>query len=289
MQHARCAIDGLVWEAGSFADLPASELDAKRRSLSCVQCDEFAWFRKESTHGHPAHFCAHHQDDCDLKVNYVVVDDRLGEAQSAEEEVDAGDDIVVRLDQERGSAVDVSEVQAPPLPGTGGGGRTFAIPGQGRESAQHFTLRRILLRLIQSPDFRASRRQLALYRDETTTLVRGEVRDVVAAFDEVNPAHNGLTQLFWGPIATAGRTADGKVWLNSSDRYQGVSVAVFQDIVEEFLNTFNIANLDDLEGAHVLVAAKCYVANTGKIILYCSSPKNIVVRRYRDARLQAEL
>ncbi|MCH7343343.1 hypothetical protein LZ017_08115 [Pelomonas sp. CA6] len=218
-----------------------------------------------------------------------MVDDRRGEPSSAEEEVEAGDDIVVRLDQERGTAVDVTEVQTPPMPGAGGGGRTFAIPGQGRESAQHFTLRRILLRLIQSPDFRTSRRRIALYRDEKSTLVRGEARDVVAAFDEVRPAHNGETQLFWGPIATAGRTADGKVWLNSSDRYQGVSVAIFQDIAEEFLSTFNIEDLDDLEGAHVLVAAKCYVAPTGKIILYCSSPKNIVVRRYRDARLQAEL
>lgn len=289
MQHARCAVDGEVWEAEKFAVLPAADLDAKRRSLSCVQCDEFAWFRKESTHGHPAHFCAHHKDDCDLKVNYVVVDDRRGEPTSAEEEVAAGDDIVVRLDQERGTEVDVAEVQAPPLPGAGGGGRTFAIPGQARESAQHFTLRRILLRLIQSPDFRTSRRQIALYKDEKSTLVRGEVRHVVAAFDEVQPIHNGGNQLFWGPIASAGRTADGKIWLNSSARYQGVSVAIFQDIAEEFLSAFNIADLDDLAGAHILVAATCYVATTGKIVLYCASPKNIVVRRYRDARLQAEL
>lgn len=289
MQHARCAVDGEVWEAERFAVLPAAELDAKRRSLSCVQCDEVAWFRKESTHGHPAHFCAHHKDDCDLKVNYVVVDDRRGEPTSAEEEVAAGDDIVVRLDQERGTEVDVAEVQAPPSPGAGGGGRTFAIPGQARESAQHFTLRRILLRLIQSPDFRTSRRQIALYKDEKSTLVRGEVRHVVAAFDEVQPAHNGGSQLFWGPIASAGRTADGKIWLNSSARYQGVSVAIFQDIAEEFLSAFNIADLDDLAGAHILVAATCYVATTGKIVLYCASPKNIVVRRYRDARLQAEL
>lgn len=290
MQYARCTDDGQVWEASRFAALPILELELKRRNLICVQCGEFAWFRKESTHGHPAHFCAHHRDDCDLRVEYVVVDEPRNDATIAEGEVAAGDAIIVRLDQERGGQVDVTEVQPPLTPGQGEGGRTFVVRGAGRESLQHFTLRRILLRLVQSPDFRTSDRQIVFYRNEEEVLIRGSVRDIVTSFADITrERHNDRVMLFWGPIASAGRTPDGKLWLNSSDRYQGASVAIFQDIVEEFLTIFGIGDLDDLAGAHVLVAGKCYFAATGKPVIWCGSPKYIVVRRYRDERLQAEL
>ena len=166
MQYARCADDGKVWEAASFAALPAHELDAKRRNLICVECEEFAWFRKESTHGHPAHFCAHHREDCNLRVEYVVVDEQRDDGTVAEGQVEGGDTILVRLDQERGGEVDVTEVQTPPFPGQGEGGRRFIVQGNERESLQHFTLRRILLRLVQSPDFCNSNRLIVLYKNE---------------------------------------------------------------------------------------------------------------------------
>lgn len=289
MQYARCTDDGRVWEASRFAALSTDVLEAKRRNLICVQCNEFAWFRKESSHGHPAHFCAHHRDDCDLRVEYVVVDDQRNDTTLAEGEVAAGDTIIVRLDQERGGQVDVTEVQRPPTPGQGEGGRTFVLRGTGRESEQHFTLRRILLRLVQSPEFRNSNRLIVFYRNEEEVFVRGPVRDVVASFADITRQHNDRQMLYWGPIASAGKTPDGKLWLNSSDRYQGVSVAIFPDIVEEFLTVFGINDLDELAGAHVLVAGKCYFAGTGKPIIWCGSQKYIVVRRYRDGRLQAEL
>lgn len=290
MQYARCTTDNEVWEASRFAALPHSELEGKRRNLICEQCNEFAWFRRDSAHGHPAHFCAHHKDDCSLKVNYVLVDDQRNDATLTEGEVAAGDDIIVRLDKEDGGAVDVAEVMQPPEPGNGAGGRTFVLAGDGRESAQHFTMRRILLRLVQSPDFRKSARNIVLFRKENDVLVSGCVRDVVTSFADIDSEHhNDRTMLFWGPIASAGRTPDGKLWLNSSDRNKGASIAIFDDIVDEFLGLFGVEDMDDLAGAHVLVAAKCYIAGTGKPVLWCGSPRFIVVRRYRDERLQAQL
>lgn len=290
MQYARCTDDTQVWEAARFAALPTHTLEAKRKNLVCVECGEFAWFRKESSHGHPAHFCAHHSEDCNLRVEYVVVDDQRNDATLVEGEVAAGDAIIVRLDQERGSQVDITGVQRPPTPGQGEGGRSFILRGAGRESAQHFTLRRILLRLVQSPDFRTSNRQIVFYKNEEEILIRGPVKDVVTNFADITrDQHNDRLMLFWGPIASAGKTQDGRLWLNSSDRYQGASIAIFQDILEEFLAIFDIDDLDELAGAHVLVAGKCHFAGTGKPIIWCGSPKYIVVRRYRDERLQARL
>ncbi|MBR8071390.1 hypothetical protein KDW23_19225 [Burkholderia cenocepacia] len=289
MQYARAG-NGKVWEAAEFAALPAQQLDDERRNLICVECGEFAWFRKPSTHGHPAHFCAHHTPQCNLRVEYVIVGEPRNEASVAEGQVTSGDLIVVDLGQEIGGNVDVTPVQPPPTGDGEGGGRTYLLRGADRQASQHFTLRRILLRLVQSPDFRHSDRQIRLNKADGEVLIQGAVRDIVASFDEIRAEkHNDALALYWGPISTTGRTPDGKLWLNSSDRYSGASVVVFEDIVEDFLQAFDITDLDDLAGAHVLVAGRCTVREGGRPFIWCSSPKYIIVRRYRDERLQAQL
>ncbi|MBN3813356.1 hypothetical protein [Paraburkholderia sp. Ac-20347] len=288
MQYARGG-DGTVWEAAKFSALPGDRLEEERRNLVCVECGEFAWFRKQSTHGHPAHFCAHHTAQCNLRVEYVVVGEARNEATVAEAQVASGDLIVVDLDQESGGNIDVTPVQPPPTGDGEGGGRTYVLRGPNRQSAQHFTLRRILLRLVQSPEFRNSDRQIHLHKSDGEVLVGGPVRQIVTSFDEIRAErHNDVLALYWGPIASVGRTTDGKLWLNSSDRYSGASVVIFEDIVDDFLQTFGITDLDDLAGAHVLVAGRCTV-RAGRPFIWCSSPKYIIVRRYRDERLQVQL
>lgn len=283
MQYANCKSDGKVWEATNFSQLPLAELEAKRRSLECVECKQFAWFRKESTHGHPAHFCAHHADNCTLRVEYIVVDNERGDATQDESQVDAGDAIIVRLDREQGQEVDVREVQPAGDPGGTTGGKRFIVGPASRESAQHFTLRRILYRLVQSPNFRESQSQIALYRNENEILIAGPVASVVFNFaDILRERHHDQLMLYWGPIASAGRTKDGKIWLNSSPENKSASIAIFEDIAQEFLDTFQIDDLEDLAGAHVLVAARCVVAESGKPVIWCGSEKTIVIRRYRE-------
>jgi len=288
MQYAMGA-NGHVWEASAFSVLPQSQIDVEKLSLVCVECNEFAWFRKPSRHGHPAHFCAHHDVRCSLRVEYVVVGDPRSEPTIAEGQVTSGDAIIVDLGQEVGGAVDVATVQPAPDGGGEGGGRTFIVRGAHRESAQHFTLRRILLRLVQSPEFRSSATNIRLNSADGQTIVDGRVCDIVARFDEIPPDRRpDLLGMFWGPIASVGKTSDGKLWLNSSDRYSGASVVIFDDIVDEFLKIFDIEDIADLEGAHVLVVGRCTVRD-GRPFIWCSSPKYIIVRRYRDERLQAQL
>lgn len=290
MQHAKCLDDGKIWEALDFSVLPPLELELKRKNLECVQCGEFAWFRKESAHGHPAHFCAHHKEDCDLRVEYIVVDDPRNEATLVEGEVAAGDSIIVRLDQEKGNKFEVMEVQPPPTPGHGEGGRAFIIQGKEKESFQHFTLRKILLRLVQSKNFRTSNTQILLLKNENEPLIQGSISEKVTNFSDISPEkHDNQVMLFWGPIASAKTTIDGKLWLNSSNRYQGSSVAIFNNIVKEFLEIFDISDLDELAGAHVLVAGRCTFSAAGKPVIWCASPKYIVIRRYKDEKLKAHL
>ncbi|MFZ6864686.1 hypothetical protein ACO0K7_18845 [Undibacterium sp. Ji67W] len=288
MQFARTLSDGKTWEAFTFSKLPTSDLEEKRKNLACAECGEFAWFRKESLHGHPAHFCAHHKDDCSLKVNYVVIDDPRNEGTNFLDQITAGNNIVIDLDKEKGGEVDVSNVQPHPT-GTGEGGGTRFVSGRNfGESAQHFTLRRILHRLVQSPAFRLAEDQIIFKKNEDDILLSGKVKDVVVEFSDINKnLHHEQLLLYWGPIASAGYTADGRLWLNSSANRQSASIMIFTDILTDFLSLFKITDAtEDLLGAHVLILGRCYYsAGSNKPVIRCTHPKYILVRRYRDDRL----
>lgn len=289
MQYAKCTIDNEVWEASKFSQLDEATLENKRRSLICVECKEFAWFRKESTHGHPAHFCAHHDEGCALKVDYIVSDEQRDPSTVDEEQVSSGDTIIVRLDEEQGGSIEVQEVQRPPKDDQGEGGRAYIVRGGNRESLQQFTLRRILLRLVQSPEFRTSNRKIVFYKNADEVMIQGDVKNIVVSFDDINKeSHHEQTMFYWGPIASAGKTEDGKIWLNSSRAYHSASISIFSDISEEFLKLFQVSDLEDLAGAYVLVAGKCYFTGQGegKPVIWCGTPKYIFVRKYRAEHLQ---
>lgn len=288
MQYASCTLDGVVWEASRFSLLIGNDLEAKRNNLNCVECGALAWFRRASKHGHPAHFCAHHEQVCQLKAEYVLVDsDAPGNAEAVDQVQNSGN-IVVHLDEEQGGSIDVLPPNVNPDPLPGPGGRRYVVQGADQYANQQFTLRRILHRLVQSPDFRNSTANITFYRREGEPYLDGPVRDVTRAFSDLSPADNGESKFYWGPITSVGRTDDGRIWLNSSPRYQSVSVVIFQDIVDEFLEAFEIDELDDLVGAHVLVSGRCHFLGhqNSKPIVWCSGVQFIVLRRYRSSSLQ---
>ena len=289
MQHAKCTSDKKVWEALPFSQLEPALLDSKRLNLLCAECGEFAWFRKESRNGHPAHFCARHDTECNLKVDYVISDDQKDDATTEEDQVSAGDTIIVRLDQEEGGQVEVKDVLSHPKEYPGVGGRTFIIKGKDRESNQQFTLRRILHRLVQSPAFRDSNSNIIFYKNAEDIMLSGQVTDIVTGFEEITKEkHNDKTLFYWGPIASSKKTPDGKIWLNSGGQYSSVSVAIFEDVAQEFLSLFDVDELEDLAGAYVLVAGRCHFTGNGegKPVIWCGTPKYIFVRKYKAKSLQ---
>lgn len=285
MQYARTVEDGKLWEASVFAQLSVGELEKKRRNLICTECGEFAWFRKESLHGHPAHFCAHHAEGCSLRVEYVVVDEPRDEATNTSDQVGSGDDIVVYLDKEKGGVVDVTQVQPSPDGNGDGGGTRFVRASQYAQSKQHFTLRKILHRLVTSEAFRDSESEITFYRDEQNILLQGAVRNVVVELSSVTKhEHHDRLMMFWGPVASVGRTGDGRLWLNSTSRKLDASIMIYENIVDQFLKLFSINDVDeDLLGSYVLVYGRCYYSASGKAVIRCSTPKYIFVRRYREA------
>ncbi|MGD8116660.1 hypothetical protein [Vibrio sp. TRT 29B02] len=285
MDFARCTQDDSIWEVTTFSELNKDEIELKRRSLLCVECGEFAWYRRESRHGHPPHFCAHHDPECTLKINYISSDEHRDDATESVDEIESGDDIIVRLDQEQGGTLEVPQVPKSPLAGLGAGGKRYVLKDKSRRSSQQFTLRRILHRLVKSKNFRNSNSNIVFYRNSDEVMLKGHVRDIVIGFDQITKvAHHEKTNFYWGPVASIGETKDGRIWLNSSSEYKSASVVIFADIVTEFMENFEIDDLDDLLGAHVLVAGNCHFSGDGegKPIVWCGSTNYIFVRKYKD-------
>lgn len=280
MQDARCTLDNQNWTAERFSRLPGNRLEVLRRHLVCLSCGQFAWFRRESAHGHPAHFCAHHLETCELRAVYTLSTDPRDEQTSEEGQLRAGDGIIVDLDDARpGGTVDV---QLPPDgAGGGGGGRHHVLPYSGDTTA-HLTLRRLLHRLVASEEFRGSSRVVTIFRGGEV-YVQGAVRDVLVPFQRAEEVPPEINAFFWGQIASVGLTNDGCLWLNSSatNPRGDTSIAIFDDVREQFMRAFEVGDIEELIGAHVLVGGRCRVAGTGKKTIWCGSVRNIVVRRYR--------
>lgn len=289
MQYALCGIDNRVWEAANFSRLPSAQLSQYRDSLICVECSALAWFRRASTHGHPAHFCAHHEPTCQLRAEYAVVDSDQGDGTEIVDQVQSSGDIVVRLSDDHGGDIDVLPRDDVPVGPPGEGGRSHRTRGRDIYSNQEFTLRRVLHRLVQSPDFRRSQANISFFRPDGRPLIEGRVSGVTRAFSEITTADDDQAKFYWGPITSARFDRDGKIWLNSSPQYQSVSVVLFADIADDFLEAFGIEDLDELAGAHVLVSGRCaYTGERGvKPIVWCGALYQIVIRRYRAANLQA--
>ena len=278
MQLAKCLTDNHIWDAVEFAALPDSQLDVLRRNLSCTECAEFAWFRKASRHGHPAHFCAHHLESCSLKIGHTTVDD--SDADKGDD-LNTGHDIVVNLENEKGGSIDVQKPSLNPQVGPYDEQKRYIIVGSRPGFSQNLSLRRILYKLVQSPDFRESKKSIVFLKGNNDVLVEGMLKDVISSFDMVTESHNEKFQFYWGAIASAKKSTDGKLWLNSASRYQAISIVLFEDMVDDFLNIFEIEDIEDLAGAHVLVAGRCKIGSKKKPIIWCGTSKYLAVRKYK--------
>ena len=281
MQDALCTADNRHWTAEAFSQLPDEELQNLRTMLLCPQCKGPAWYRRESVHGHPAHFCAHHEEDCELKVHYRTIVDPRDDVTGETEEIQPGGGIYINLDDERPDGI-ATEVPPPPNGSGGSGGRTHAIAGE-NYSASQYTLKRLLYRLARSPDFQKSRSQITVHRDGETW-IQGPINEVIIPLERAGDKQDERMVFFWGQIASVGMTADGRLWLNSQrSRSNDASIAIFDNIREDFINQFKIEDIEEICGAHVLISGRrIHRAPTGKLIIWCPSVRNIMLRRYRE-------
>ncbi|EHC04411.1 hypothetical protein Sbal625DRAFT_4001 [Shewanella baltica OS625] len=153
-----------------------------------------------------------------------------------------------------------------------------------RETNSKRTLRQLLSYLKRFDDFKNSTKSVILFSDSGKLKVSGMVKSVAVNFDHINQGHDdNQNRIFWGLIVDAGWESGGGIWLNASGSKKGLSVKIYSDIKDKFLADFNVKELEELKGAHVLVVGKLhFTGKNNKPIVYCALSNFITMQRYKD-------
>lgn len=293
MEMAFCTVTNGPISATQFEAL---SIEAKRQfkmNLLCPGCGDVAWFRSATKPNakinRAAHFNSHHHSgECDFRTTYSLIDDETNGDITTNQAIPRVTSYTVNLDNKVGGAInDLSEVPMPPGPLVirPSGGATGKGGGAAYDTNMDRTLRQILSYLKRFPEFRHSDKYIDMYSEAGHLKVSGQIGRLAINFDDVTPdMDDNQYRLFWGLIVDAeDEFAGNGVWLNASASKKGVSVKVYGDIKDSFLNAFKVSELEDLKGAYVLVAGRVHYTGANlKPIIYCALVNFITVQKYRE-------
>lgn len=281
VDKAFCTIDEKQWSADAFYALPLAELQLKRRSLLCTECQGDAWFRRSSYGNDSPHFCAHHQENCSLGTSYEAVGE--GDGNKGLPILDADSGIILDLELTQSYDINV-KIAAGNSDITPQGKKVTGekiVDGGSLKYPAHFTLKNLLYNLVKSKGLCYLDKKVG-FKDQTFNDLPNRGDELFVEFINVAPWMDGARRIFWGFISDVGQTRDGKIWLNAGNIKSGLSVCINNEISSEFKGQFKVKNsLDELDGCHALIIGTCAYATTGKPILWCGDLSYIVLRRYK--------
>lgn len=294
MERALSLESGQEFTAEDFESLNESSRRVLKLSLVCPSCKDIAWFRSATKPGSKvkrvAHFNSHHHDkECEFRTSYLLVDDEGGGDKVSDEKIPAVAEYLVNLDSKVGGII--SDLELEPIPEEGfivparpTGGAVGKGAGVAYDVSVSKTLRQMLSYLKRFPDFRNSEKTVMMYSDAGHLKINGKIKDLAVHFDDANESMEDQYRLFWGLIVSAeNEYQTNGIWLNSSSSKRGLSIKIYEDIREGFLNAFKISDLENLNGAYVLVAGKIHFTKANnKPVVYCAIPNFITIQKYKD-------
>jgi len=247
---ARCLLDGKIYQAHVFSQLPEVERETKRQELICPNddCMGAAFFRREARTGQAACFGARHADDCDMAAADPV---RLQGAEGDEEdylfnpgdrlEIDLGYGAHVRVNVEAAEGGD-GEGRRRAARHVGGGARINAVKRQ--------RLQPLLRALVLHPRY-AEQDVLVGIPDRDPV----PARELFVPFEEAGDVPTGHFYALWGLIANAKYAADDTLWLNAGGK-ASVSFPMnleLQATLQERLDVNEADLAEELAGCYLLV------------------------------------
>lgn len=265
MDIARCLLDGKIYEAHVFSQLPMEERETKRQELICPNddCKGPAYFRREARSGQAACFGARHLDSCNMAAAEPV---RLQGAEGDEEDYLFNPGDRLEIDLGYGAHVRV-HVEAAEEADAEGRRRTARYVGDGTRpnAVRRQRLQPLLRTLILHPRYA-----------EQDVLVGIPGRDPVPAralfvpFEGATDVTTGNFYALWGLIASA-RYAGDTLWLNAGGK-ASVSFPMNRELqatLQERLEVNQEDLAETLAGCYLLVLGN--LARGGaKDKLYCT-------------------
>lgn len=259
MHQARSAIDGAIYTAIEFAELPAARMDALRSHFLCIACDGPAHFRKASSSGKGPCFVGRpHAEGCEL---FTGGEDPWGEL---------GDDVVQRLEADRsriilalGAAGDEPQVAGGGERPAGGGRRYGAVGGAPLGTRIQRGPRRMLEWLVHSQTFGSSQIPIVLPNGDEVPAATFFVPFTRAS----GAVHAGFFRAYWGrPASVRVWQRGGLTYLNTvaGRNLDSLSVYLPDDLHIPICEKFRIERVEQLTEMFVLFCGTARVSTGGK-------------------------
>lgn len=245
MDLAKCLLDKQVYNAWEFSKL--SDLNKKRKYLVCNECNNPAYFKKQSKSGQAACFGARpHKDNCSLISQDS--DSSIGTLDNTEKKlVNSGEEIQIDFDFNIKTSKHIIE-------GAGNdeltkkiGSRHSSINGVGKAKSIR-KLSSLLNILMHNLEFAKSNRKIDIgnkYPYNASTIFK--------KFGELSTLDIGKTRGVYGQIFDINSSKDGKLWINSGG-YDDCSIVILSEYLDRFFDRFKKykGDIDELNGKYVL-------------------------------------
>lgn len=276
MDIARCLLDGKIYEAHVFSQLPWEERETKRQELICPNddCRGTAYFRREARTGQAACFGARHVDNCNMAAAEPT---RLQGAEGNEENhlFNPGDRLEIDLAYGAYERVNVQAVEGGDAEGRRRAAR-YVGDGARPNAVRHQRLQPLLRTLILHP--RYAEQDVLVGMPGRNPL---PARDFFVSFEEATNVPVGNFYALWGLIASA-RHVGSTLWLNAGGR-ASISFPMdgaLQSTLRERLNVNQEELAEELAGCYLLVLGEIRRGGpTDKIYCAPQSAAHIAVIR----------
>lgn len=270
MDIARCAEDGQIYLAVTFAALPSLDLERMRQQLSCPECGGPAFFRKASRSGRAACFGARpHHPGCNLAAQDT---ERVIEGEGTDLDVlnNPAERIVIDL----GFGGRPQEIHSDHNEAYGQTGRAYRYTGGNHrpDARMHRRLSSLLRTLIEAPYFSESQQLLEIPNQPEI-----RVCDFFVPLLEVNSSLQSKIRGWWGLVSDAKNGSDNSLWLNSG-RKGTFSICLPTDMCALVLDRFRLEDNEQIAGAYVLAIADLRISANGKMYCVIESPNHIAIR-----------
>lgn len=266
MDYARHVPSDQVYQAIAFSQLGAVQIEQMRHDLTCPECNNAAFYRKATKHGHAACFGARHIDGCGMATApRDRIEDGLGANEDALE--NPGQHILVDLNFGAAEQVNADAVDADAR----GRGRVRHFDGDGERppARAHRRLGPLLRNLIEIPGYAHSHRVIEAPGSDPMP-----AHTFFVNFENFADAHLGEFRGYWGTIDnTRRRDADG-LYLNTGGR-DALSILVPNNILPAFYGRYNVNNGQSFRGAQVLVLGTPWRTISGKKLCAVASENHI--------------
>lgn len=256
MNIAKCILDGKVYTALRFSELPPNELSNKRKHLVCPDCKTAVFFRKASRSGQAACFGAYpHNEGCSfaspetqrLEGKGIGEDINHNPGRSIKADLNHG---VITFNLDAGQAINGGENQAP-------GARNLGRNTK-KSADMHRRLSTLLINLVGSAEFGSSNQRIEIEGKGPTT-----VSSFFVSFKDIDRIHDEELHGYWGMLTDARLGGEGSLWLNSGGIGE-VSCVIPSEMVDAFYERYKLKDEEDLAGAYVIIIGTKMISQNGK-------------------------